>query len=188
MRALDSRYSLLDYGRLAWSLLVTRIFFRPARIIRQPTRIRGFSNIQLGRNFTTGQYCRIEAGRAGDKITKNLIIGDDVQINDSCHIAAFSSILIGNNVLIASQVFISDHDHGGVSHLELLVPPRERPLIFAAVVIEDDVWIGEKVVILKGVRVGRGAIVGAGAVVTHDIPAYSVAVGIPARVIRSCGV
>jgi acetyltransferase-like isoleucine patch superfamily enzyme len=185
MQGLNSKYSLLDYGRLAWSLLVTKILFRPARIIRQPTRIRGFSNIRLGRNFTTGQYCRIEAGHARDKKTKNLIIGDNVQINDSCHIAALSSISIGNNVLIASQVFISDHDHGGLSHLELLVPPKDRPLVFAAVVIEDDVWIGEKVVILKGVCIGRGAVIGAGAVVTHDIPAYSVAVGVPARVIRS---
>lgn len=187
MRRLDSKYSVVDYCRLVWSVLLTRLFFRPARLIRQPTRIRGFSNMTFGRNFTTGQYCRIEAGSRNDKTSKRLVIGDDVQINDSCHIAALESITIGDNVLIASQVFITDHDHGGVSKLELMILPRNRPLVTAPVVIEDDVWIGEKVVILKGVHIGKGAVIGAGAVVTHDIAPYSVAVGVPARVINTHG-
>lgn len=185
MKGLDSRYSVVDYFRLIWSLILTRLFFRPARIIRQPTRIRGFSNMVFGRNFTTGQYCRIEAGSRHDRKTKRLIIGHDVQINDSCHIAAMESIKIGNNVLIASQVFITDHDHGGISKAELMVAPKDRSLVTSPVVIEDNVWIGEKVVILKGVHIGEGAVIGAGAIVTHDIPPYSVAVGIPARVINT---
>ena len=140
--------------------------------------------MQIGQGFTTGQYCRIEAGNSRQSGVKTLSIGKNVQINDSCHIAALDSISIGDNVLIASQVYISDHDHGGVSKVELEVLPKDRPLIFSPVIIEDNVWIGEKVVILKGVRIGKGAVIGAGAVVTRDVPAYSVAVGIPARVIK----
>ena len=66
-----------------------------------------------------------------------------------------------------------------------MVAPKDRSLVTSPVVIEDNVWIGEKVVILKGVRIGEGAVIGAGAIVTHDIPPYSVAVGIPARVINT---
>jgi lipopolysaccharide O-acetyltransferase len=181
---LDSRYSIPDFFRLAWSLLITYIFFRPARIIRQPTRIRGFYNMRLGKGFTTGQYCRIEAsdhGQGGVALT----IGDGVQINDSCHIAALNSIRIGNNVLIASQVFITDHDHGDVGSLRLGLAPKDRPLVYSPVVIEDNVWIGEKVIILKGVHVGVGAVIGAGAVVTRNVPAGAVVVGVPARVVSS---
>jgi lipopolysaccharide O-acetyltransferase len=90
-------------------------------------------------------------------------------------------------VLIASGVFISDHNHGaysGPSVSSPLVPPAERPLQVLPVVIEDDVWIGEQVCILPGVRVGKGAIVGAGAIVTKSLPPYTIAVGAPAKVIK----
>lgn len=182
---LDSKYSFPDICRLIWSVIITLIFFRPARIIRQPTRIRGFKNMEIGVGFTTGQYCRIEAANKVDIDEKSLVIGDNVQINDACHIAAISSVVIGNNVLIASQVYISDHDHGSINYEELLKHPSDRELVFSSVKIEDDVWIGEKVVILKGVTIGRGTVIGAGALVTKNIPAYSVAVGTPAKVIKS---
>lgn len=58
---LNSHYSFLDYYWLCWSLLITKIFFREARLIRQPIRIRGYKNIKIGKGFTTGQYFRIEA-------------------------------------------------------------------------------------------------------------------------------
>lgn len=180
---LNSRYSVPDLIRLAWSLLITKIFFPEARIIRQPSRIRGYRNIQIGIGFTTGHYCRIEAGESVDgKCSPTLIIGNNVQINDRCHIAAVNKIIIGENVLIASDVFITDHDHGGVDYSTLIMPPAKRELVSAPVVIENDVWLGEKVIILKGVRVGHNSVVAAGAVVTKDIPPFSVAVGTPAKV------
>ncbi|MBK5412002.1 acetyltransferase [Pseudomonas sp. TH34] len=182
--SMRSKYSMLDFFRLAWSFTTTKIFYRPARIIRQPTRIRGWGNMSIGRGFTTGQYCRIEAANHNEgKIT--LTIGNHVEINDACHIAALHSINIGHNVLIASQVYITDHDHGEITKEELLKHPNQRKLVYAPVVIEDDVWIGEKVAILKGVTIGKGSVIGAGAVVTKDIPSYSVAAGIPARVIKT---
>jgi len=181
---LKSNYSMLDLLRLFWSLLVTKLLFSPARIIRQPTRIRGFSNMKIGKGFTTGQFCRIEAGNIDGKSSSTLVFGNGVQINDSCHIAAIEKITIGDNVLIASKVYISDHDHGLINRDSLLVPPAERELVSAPVFIDSDVWIGEGVIILKGVSIGKGAVIGAGSVVTKDVPSYSVVVGVPGRVIK----
>ncbi len=181
---LDSYYSFPDYCRLCWSFLITKIFFRKARIIRQPTRIRGYKNMKIGKGFTTGQYCRIEAGNNSDGI-ETLIIGDYVQINDRCHIAAIDNVRISANVLIASNVFISDHDHGGFNLEDLKVPPSKRGLISAPVIIEENVWVGENVVILKGVTIGRGSIIAASCVVTKNVPPFSLLAGVPGRIIKS---
>jgi len=117
-----------------------------------------------------------------------LKLGDDIQINDAVHIAAINSVTIGNRVLIASKVFISDHNHGFYgkdhTHTSPLIPPVERVLSSEPVLIEDDVWIGEFVAILPGVIIGKGAVIGTMSVVTKDIPKYSIAVGSPAKVIK----
>jgi acetyltransferase-like isoleucine patch superfamily enzyme len=180
---LDSPYSLPDLVRLCWSYVLTRILFRPARIIRQPCRIRGYKFMQIGHGFTTGQYCRIEAGRTTSE-RKSLIIGRSVQINDRCHIAALNSIEIGDNVLIASNVFITDHDHGDTSPESLKITPSKRPLRHSPVKIEDNVWIGQNAIILKGVTIGESSIIAAGSVVTRDIPPFCVAAGIPAVILK----
>jgi lipopolysaccharide O-acetyltransferase len=177
-------YSPPDFIRLIWSYLITKIFFRQARLIRQPTRIRGYENMIIGKGFTTGQYCRIEAGYCSNinsDTQKTLIIGDDVQINDGCHIVSIKKVIIGNRVLIASKVFISDHDHGGTALSDLITPPALRPLVSSPVLIGDDVWIGENVSILKGVTIGNRSVIGAGAVVTKSFPEDSVIVGNPGR-------
>lgn len=121
------------------------------------------------------------------KKSKKLNFGSCVQINDYVHIAAVESVLIGNNVLIASKVFISDHNHGGYSgeiQSDPNQPPALRPIISKPVIIDGNVWLGELVCIILGVTVGKGSIVGAHSVVTYDIPPYSIAVGSPAKVIK----
>jgi lipopolysaccharide O-acetyltransferase len=141
--------------------------------------------MKIGRGFTTGQYCRIEA--MYPEISKekySLEIEDNVQINDACHISAIEKVFIGQSTLIASNVYISDHDHGEFTSDSLKIIPKERKLISKPVIISKNVWIGEGVKVLKGVTIGEGAIIGAGAVVTKDIPSYSVAVGVPARVTK----
>ena len=180
---LDTQYSIPDLFRLSWSFLLTRLFFRKARIIRQPCRIRGFDYMEIGEGFTTGQFCRIEAGRP-DGHKKTLNIGRDVQINDRCHIAALKSISIGDGVLIASNVFITDHDHGETSIESLTLAPAIRGLISSPVRIENNVWVGQNVSILKGVTIGESSVIAAGSVVTRDIPPFCVAGGVPARVLK----
>jgi lipopolysaccharide O-acetyltransferase len=126
----------------------------------------------------------------GDSSTTGALIhiGSDVSMNDYVHIGAVESVSIGDRVLIASKVFISDHDHGSYGkdgiHSDPRVAPRKRQLWAAAVAIEDDVWLGEFVSVLAGVRIGKGSIIGTMSTVTRDIPPYSIAVGSPARVIK----
>jgi len=180
-------YGVLGIARLAYSMLITLIVYRPARLIRQPAYIRGKSLIVWGRGFTTGVGMRLDALGNGDK--PKLIIGDRVQLNDYVHIGAIDSIVIGDDVLIASKVFITDHNHGFYDSPDPLsaptTPPSVRPWVAKRVVIGNKVWIGENVCILPGVTIGEGSIIGAGAIVTHDIPAWCIAVGNPARVIRT---
>lgn len=83
--------------------------------------------------------------------------------------------------LIATHVAIMSYQHG---FSDRAVPVADQDIELKPVVIEEDVWIGTHALVLPGVRIGRGSIIGAGAVVTSDLPPYSVAVGSPARVIR----
>lgn len=90
-------------------------------------------------------------------------------------------VSIGDDCLIAEMVAIRDHDH---RHDRLDVPIRDQGSVSAPVTIGRNVWLGGKVTVLKGVTIGDNAIVGANAVVSRDIPANAIAVGVPARVIR----
>lgn len=98
-------------------------------------------------------------------------------INHNVNIACFHRIEIGKNVAISENVVIRDSDnHQITSH-------QHNPT--AEIIIKDNVWIGMNVIILKGVTIGEGSIIGAGSIVTKDIPPYSIAVGSPAKVIKS---
>ncbi|WP_223911001.1 hypothetical protein [Geobacter sp. AOG1] len=172
-------------------VLITRIdamlyWKNKIRIIRRPVYIRGKKYIALGNNFTSGVGMRLDAFSIHGKVC--LEIGDNVEVNDYVHIGATNSVKIGNNVLIASKVFISDHSHGfyGLNdrHDSPLTIPKDRELSFSSVTIEDNVWIGEFVSVLPGVTIGSGSIIGTMSVVTKSIPANSIAVGSPAKVVK----
>lgn len=140
--------------------------------------------ICIGDNFISNARLRLEAFKLGenDPIIK---IGDNVNINFDCHIGAINRIEIGNNVLLASKVFISDHSHGDSEVESLKISPLNRPIISKGpVLIKDNVWIGEGASILSNVTIGEGAIVGANSVVTRDVPPYSVVGGVPSRIIK----
>lgn len=197
-------YTLAGWLRLIWAVALTRLFHPGARLIRRPLFLKGARNIDFGRRITIGRGARLEAYGPGRCLT----FGDDVEINDHVHIGALSSVTIGNRVLIASRVFITDHNHGcygrapemlrpsprdrsraesAVPLADLsvpMVPPADRPLAVSSVTIEDDVWLGQGVCVMPGVTIGSGSIIGANAVVVSDIPRASIAVGVPARVIR----
>jgi acetyltransferase-like isoleucine patch superfamily enzyme len=111
----------------------------------------------------------------------SLTVGDRTIFGHHCTLAASESIEIGEDCLIAEMVSIRDHDH---RFDRLDVPVREQGSVSAPVRIGRNVWLGAKVTVVKGVTIGDNAIVGANAVVTRDIPANAIAVGVPARVIR----
>ncbi|MDD3138149.1 MAG: acyltransferase, partial [Lachnospiraceae bacterium] len=119
------------------------------------------------------------------KYKPQIVIGNGVGINPYCHIGAINNITIEDNVLIGSGVLITDHSHGKVTGEECRMAPGKRPLFSKGPVqIKKNVWIGEHAVILPNVTIGEGAIVGANAVVTKDVPDYAVVGGNPARIIK----
>lgn len=181
------KFGFIGSIHLLTSLIYTKISFPGARIIRLPFDIRNRKYICMGRGFTSGRSCRIEAYPATESKKHVLVIGSNVQINDYVHITASESVTIGNNVLIASKVYISDVSHGsyrGAGQSSPEVTPADRKLVSIPVTIDDNVWIGDGVCILPGVTIGYGSIIGANAVVNKDIPAKTIAVGIPARVVK----
>lgn len=144
-------------------------------------------NISIGDNFFSGERLKLRTFDEweGVKYTPQIKIGNNVNIQTDCHISAIKSVVIEDNVLIASFVYISDHSHGTCDYSEFFIPPIKRRLYSkGAVCIGKNVWIGEKVTILPGVTVGEGSIIGANSVVTRNIPAYSIACGTHARVIK----
>ena len=152
-----------------------------------PIKIQGFKNITIGKNFSSGKNFRIQAisKYCSFEYSPQIVIGDDVTINPNCQIVAVNKISIGNNVLLASNVFISDHSHGSIKFDDIATPPALRMLESKGnISIGDNVWVGQNVSILPNVSIGRNSIIGANSVVTKDVPEYSIAVGIPAKVIK----
>ena len=178
--------SVKELFYLTWCLIITKITLPHARLIRIPIDIRGRKGISFGKKLTTGYGCRLES--FSEDGGKTLFFGDNVQINDYCHINAFKSVRIGDNVLIASKVFITDLEHGSYvgddndSNPNSIV--KDRPLSSKPVIIGNNVWIGELCSVLPGVTIGDNSIIGANSVVTKSIPANSIAVGNPAKVIK----
>ena len=187
--------SFYELWKLGINFIKTKIFFPKARLIRFPFDIRGKKFIKFGKNFTTGTGCRIEAYSFQDKNIRNknipqLIIGNNVQINDYVHLACANSLIIEDNVLIASKVYISDLNHGNYSFsndLEHSNPEeiaKERKIFTKPVKICENVWLGENVSVLSGTVIGKNSIIGANSVVSKNIPENCIAVGNPAKVIK----
>jgi len=112
---------------------------------------------------------------------EKISVGERTSLNEFVFINGFGGVTIGGFVAIGSgvKIFSAEHSFSGREVAPYCQPITERP-----VVIEDEAYLGLNAVILGGVRVGRGSVVGAGAVVTKDVPPYAVVAGVPARVIR----
>jgi acetyltransferase-like isoleucine patch superfamily enzyme len=137
--------------------------------------------VRLGDRVHIYRGTIIEVG-AGGSVT----IGDDTHIQAACNLKGFlGNLVIGRNVQVAPHCGFSPYEH---NFEQRDVPIKLQGLRSAGdIILEDDVWLGLGVAVLEGVRIGKGAVVGAGAVVTKDLPAYTVAVGAPARVVRMRG-
>lgn len=155
--------------------------------IEWPFLLNGPENIYIGDNFSALTYFRIETFNSYEtqKFTPKLVIGNNVSFNNDCHIGCINRVEIGNNVLGASRIYITDHYHGSIAVEDLETIPGKRPLSSKGpVIIKDNVWIGEGVAILPNVTIGENAIIGANSVVNKDVPANAVVAGIPAKVIK----
>ena len=150
--------------------------------------LRGTKDIHLGSDLYIGRDVVWELYREflGDKFTPRMEMGDGSSFGDGGHITCINRVSIGRGVRIGRKVFITDNAHGASERALLDRPANFRPLVSKGpVIIEDYAWIGEMACIMPGVTIGHGAIVGAGAVVTHDVPAYTLAAGNPARIIKT---
>jgi acetyltransferase-like isoleucine patch superfamily enzyme len=147
--------------------------------------IMGGVNVSIGAESYLGEACQISAicwPEMGVPFPGQVVIGRGFQATGGLVIIAAKSVNIGDNVLIAKNVFICDYLHG--------ISNGEKPYRFqnfekiAPIEIGEGSWIGQNVVILPGVKIGRQVVVGANAVVSKDLPDYTMAVGVPAKVIK----
>jgi len=113
-----------------------------------------------------------------------LRIGDDTTIGHNCVLVPRERIEIGRNCMLAAFCYVLDVDH---EFDDTDVPIPQQGLRIKPVIIGDDVWVGAHTIILRGVQIGNGAVIGANSVVTRDVPAYAIAAGNPAKVVRYRG-
>ena len=180
------KYTLFGFLNMVLFVIRTKFTFSDARIIRFPIDIRGKKFIKVSKGFTTGVGCRIEAYPENNQQT--LFFGENFQMNDYVHITAMEKVQIGNNVLFASKIYVSDCSHGSYAGDQYDSSPdsipHDRKLHSKPVIIEDNVWLGEFVSVLPGVTIGKGTIVGANSVVSKNLPPNVIAVGSPAKPIK----
>ena len=211
----DPQLSLFDMLLLLWQMgtwvlrgLWWRLWFKKAEglmLVGKGVRLRYPPYISVGTNFVIEDYAEImglskEGIVCGDNVTIGsfaiikpssyygnsigigLKIGDNSNIGPYCYVGCSGRVVIGNNVLVGQRV-----NFAGENHIfeDVNRPIRDQGVMLGSIIIEDDCWIGGSSVILAGVTIGQGAIVAAGAVVTHDVPSYSVVGGVPARIIKS---
>ena len=157
------------------------VTFQPAMKLINPR------HVTIGDGCFFGPGCRIEAwDRYGERqYDPTIEIGNAVRVNSTCHIGAINRIVIGDSCLLGSHVFITDHAHGRFTPDDVMIHPSDRELYSKGeVVIGERCWLCENVTVLPGVHIGKGCVIGAGSVVTRDVPDYSMAAGNPARVVR----
>jgi acetyltransferase-like isoleucine patch superfamily enzyme len=145
-------------------------------------------NIKIGNHgFVGGVFQALCGGK--------IEVGNNIYIGTGTFLQAKESIKIGNNVIISNNVLIVDNNNHPVEPcMRLKMSQCDNYMTdelwtwkyaeSAPIIIEDNVWIGKNAVIMKGVTVGKGSIVALGAIVTHDVPPYSVVAGNPAKVVK----
>lgn len=152
--------------------------------IRYPATLTHPAAIKIGDNVSILEHAWLNC-ESNPRHANTLAIGSGCHLGRFLHVNARESVIIEDNVLIADKVFITDYHHGAEN---LDVPIIRQPLTDGRPVrIGEGSWIGEGAAIFPGVTIGRYAIVGANAVVTHDVPERAIARGVPARIFDRSG-
>jgi acetyltransferase-like isoleucine patch superfamily enzyme len=185
-----------------------RIWFHKAKgivLVGTKARIMHSGKLSVGKNFIAEEYCEINClsvnginigdkvtigtyalirptGKYGGEIGLGLTVGNNSNIGPFAYIGCSGMITIGNNVMISPRVSIYAENHN-FSSVDMTM--KEQGVTRENVIIEDDCWIAANSVVLAGVTIGKGSIIAAGSVVTKNIPPYSIAAGVPAKVIKS---
>lgn len=170
------------------------VFFGKNITLKQPFKIK------IGNNTMIDDYCQLlvdskdsKGIEMGDNVILNqnvrlsgsgfLEVGDNTKLNYNCTIGFGDNVMIGKNVLIGPYSFIIGDPTHRFNETDLPIVAQGKQSK-GGIIIEDNVWIGAGVNILNGVKIGRDSIIGAGSVVTKNIPEFSIAFGVPARVVK----
>lgn len=147
----------------------------------------GAKYIKIGRDVYIGKNVQLTAwdNVNGYKYSPQIVIGNGSAIGDGSQVTAINKIIIGNNVLTGKYVLITDNAHGKSESIIIDKAPLAREMFSKGpVIIDDNVWIGEKASIMPNVHIGYGSIIAANSVVTKDVPPRSIVGGCPAKVIK----
>ncbi len=149
----------------------------------KPLFVKGPENISIGNNVTIRSGIRLETIEKcrGRRLSPDLVIGNNVNIEQNCHIICANKLVIGNGTLISSNVFITDCNH---IYKDIKKRVLEQGLDVKITCIGDNSFIGTGAKIMAGVNLGKHCIVSAGCIVNSDVPDYSVVAGIPGKVIK----
>ncbi len=162
-------------------LLNAKIRLRNCEHVGRLVTVRGHIRVEGDGAIRIGDRCKLWSHMGTTQLYADrgalLEIGEGTFINTACILSASQRISIGKNCQVANQVIIMDGDFHGVEN-------RDEKGKSGAIFIEDDAWLATRCMVLKGVRIGKGATVAAGAVVTKDVGPYTLVGGVPARLIR----
>jgi len=169
----------------AFTLAVRGAFgaFGARSTIQRPVRLRGEGNIEIGSQVFVGAGSWLQTMPVDGCAAPRLVIGDRTTFTGHCVVVAAQEVRFGRAVLLARNVYVSDHHHHYRGH--------DQPILaqgldgIAPVLIDDGAWLGQNVVICAGVTVGKGAVVAANSVVKADVPDRCMAAGAPARIVKS---
>jgi acetyltransferase-like isoleucine patch superfamily enzyme len=175
LRVRDKFFSLLISGAFAG--------FGRRTIIAYPIRLSGEARIKLGDGVYIGSNSWLQTHDDGDNRSIAIIVASGTRIAGACVISAVRQVCIEENVLMARNVYISDHIHRyDQADIPILAQGLDK---IRPVLVKRGAWLGQNVVVCPGVTIGMGSVVGANSVVNQDIPDYCVAAGVPARVVKS---
>jgi acetyltransferase-like isoleucine patch superfamily enzyme len=191
MRRLLSDIFLFAYrswGRLwskAFSLLISGSFahFGKRTVLTPSLRLCGQERISIGEDVFVGEGSWFQTLPDGDNQSVSLSIGKGTSIAGACVLSAVRDVRLEEDVLLARNVYISDHIH---KYTDAGSPVLSQGVDkISPVLIRRGAWLGQNVVVCPGVTIGMGSVIGANSVVTESNPDLSVAAGVPARVVKS---
>ena len=180
---------LFAFRNAIYSLWISSLFKESGyNYFCYPVQINAPKFIKIGnRNY----FCRNTIVECIDKYFEYvynpiLLIGNDCRIGEGTHIGCLNRIELKNGILMGRWCTIIDHNHGKTSAIsDIIKPPLYRKLFSkGSIIIEDNVWIGDKVSIIGSVHIGKYSIIAANSVVTKDVPANSVVGGVPAKILK----
>ncbi len=169
-----------------------------ACFIERNVRLEVPSKIFLNDRVFIGESCWISTGSLDGKIilgndsfiahrctltarSGKILIGEHVHIGRNSYISGIGEVEIGKDSMLGPNVTLNSGNH---NFTDVNIPMRRQGAQLGKITIENDVWLGANVCVVPGATIGKGAVIGAGAVVTKDVPPYSIAVGVPAKVVR----